>query len=152
MRPIRTPEDLAGLKMRVAGPMYIDVMNALGANLQQMQWSETFPALQQGVVDGQENPIGAVIIPQRVYEVQDHITTWRYSYDPIFLGVSMDLWKSWDAETQAAIKEAAEEARAYQKRISRKATRPAFDKWAEMIGPEIVEIFKAKAACSAPSE
>ena len=42
--------------MRVAGPMYIDVMNELGANPQQMQWTETFSALQQGVVDGQEKP------------------------------------------------------------------------------------------------
>lgn len=185
VRPIRSPEDLRGLKMRVAGPMYIDVMNALGANPQQMQWSETFPALQQGVVDGQENPIGAVIIPQRVYEVQDHLTTWRYSYDPIFLGVSLDLWESWDAETRAAVEEAAEEAMAYQIEISREdtatgldylreqgmeiheptpeeieafraATRPAFDKWAEAIGPEIVAVFEAEAAsasaASAPAE
>lgn len=178
VRPIKTPEDLAGLKMRVAGPMYIDVMNALGANPVQMQWSETFPALQQGVVDGQENPIGAVIIPQRVYEVQDYLTTWHYSYDPIFLGVSTDLWESWDAETQAAVQEAATEAMEYQKQISREdtatgveflreqgmqvyeptpeelaafkaATQPAFDKWAAEIGPEIVELFVTEAASAA---
>lgn len=175
VRPIRSPADLAGLKMRVAGPMYIDVMNALGANPVQMQWSETFPALQQGVVDGQENPIGAVIIPQRVYEVQKHLTTWHYSYDPIFLGVSMDLWDSWDAELQEAVQEAATEAMEYQKAISREdtasgldrlraegmevyeptpeelaafkaATQPAFDKWAAQIGPEIVELFVTEAA------
>ena len=178
VHPIRTPADLKGLKMRVAGPMYIDVMNALGANPVQMQWSETFPALQQGVVDGQENPIGAVIIPQRVYEVQDYLTTWHYSYDPIFLGISMDLWESWDAETQAAVEEAAVEAMEYQKQISREdtasgveflrehgmevyeptpeelqafkeATAPAFDKWAEQIGPEIVELFVSEAGAAA---
>ena len=178
VRPIRTPADMEGLKMRVAGPMYIDVMNELGANPQQMQWSETFPALQQGVVDGQENPIGAVIIPQRVYEVQDYITTWHYSYDPLFLGVSMDLWNSWDAEMQQAVSEAATEAMEYQKQISREdtatgveflreqgmevyeptpeelaafkqATQPAFDKWAEAIGPEIVELFVNEAASAA---
>ncbi len=175
VRPIKAPEDLAGLKMRVAGPMYIDVMNALGANPQQMQWTETFPALQQGVVDGQENPIGAVIIPQRVYEVQKYLTTWHYSYDPIFLGVSQELWDSWDAETQGAVESAAEEAMAYQIEISREdtatgldflreqgmeiyepspeeiaafreATRPAFDKWAAQIGPEIVTLFQEEAA------
>lgn len=75
VRPIKSPEDMQGLNMRVAGPMYIDVMNALGANPQQMQWGETITALQQGVVDGQENPIGAVIIPQQVYEVQKYLTT-----------------------------------------------------------------------------
>lgn len=171
VRPIRTPEDLQGLKMRVAGPMYIDVMNALGANPQQMQWTETFQALQQGVVDGQENPIGAVIIPQRVYEVQKYITPWHYSYDPVFLGVSQQRWDSWDEETRNAIEEAAEEAMQYQIEVSREdtakgieflkeqgmevheptpdeiaafreATKPAFDTWAEKIGPELVKLFQ----------
>ncbi len=168
--PIKSPEDLKGLKMRVAGPMYIDVMNALGANPQQMQWSETFPALQQGVVDGQENPIGAVIIPQRVYEVQKYITPWHYSYDPIFLGVSSKLWNSFDDEKKKAVREAAQQAMAYQKAETRKdtasgveflkekgmevyepsaeelqafrdATQSAFDTWAAKVGPDLVKTF-----------
>ncbi|HET7412331.1 MAG TPA: DctP family TRAP transporter solute-binding subunit [Pararhizobium sp.] len=171
VRPIKTPEDLEGLKMRVAGPMYIDVMNALGANPQQMQWTETFQALQQGVVDGQENPIGAVIIPQRVYEVQKYITPWHYSYDPLFLGVSKELWESWDEEMQNTVLDAAEESMEYQIQVSREdtekglaflkeqgmevhiptpeqlqafreATKPAFDMWAEKIGPELVQLFQ----------
>ncbi|SER79728.1 tripartite ATP-independent transporter solute receptor, DctP family [Tranquillimonas rosea] len=171
VRPITSPEDMQGLNMRVAGPMYIDVMNALGANPQQMQWGETLTALQQGVVDGQENPIGAVIIPQQVYEVQDYLTTWHYSYDPIFLGVSEELWSGLDAETQEQMRAAAEEAMAYQREITREgtaegvgflreqgmeiyepsdeelnafreATQPAFDEWAEKVGPEIVDSFQ----------
>ncbi|SFP39561.1 DctP family TRAP transporter solute-binding subunit [Tranquillimonas alkanivorans] len=171
VRPIKSPADMEGLNMRVAGPMYIDVMNALGANPQQMQWGETLTALQQGVVDGQENPIGAVIIPQQVYEVQDYITTWHYSYDPIFLGISKEKWDSYDAETQEQIRAAAEEAMAYQREITREgtakgvdflreqgmevyepsdaelqafreATQPAFDQWAERVGPEIVSAFQ----------
>ena len=171
VRPIRSPADLEGLNMRVAGPMYIDVMNALGANPQQMQWSETLTALQQGVVDGQENPIGAVIIPQQVYEVQDYLTTWHYSYDPIFLGISKQKWDSYDAETQEQIHAAAEEAMEYQREITREstakgveflreqgmevyepteaelqafreATKPAFDEWAQRVGPEIVSAFQ----------
>lgn len=170
-RPIKTPSDMEGLKMRVAGPMYIDVMNALGANPQQMQWTETFTALQQGVVDGQENPIGAVIIPQRVYEVQDYLTTWHYSYDPIFLGVSQKLWDSWDAETRETVRGAAEEAMRHQVDISRmatasgieflrekgmevyepsaeeiaafrEATAPAFDTWAAKVGEDLVQTFQ----------
>jgi tripartite ATP-independent transporter DctP family solute receptor len=170
-RPITKPEDLAGLKMRVAGPMYIDVMNALGANPQQMQWTETFTALQQGVVDGQENPVGAVIIPQRVYEVQKYLTTWKYSYDPVFLGVSKQLWDSWDAEMQEKMQAAATEAMAYQKQITREdtdkgletlraegmeiyeptaeelqafrdATQPAFDTWADKVGTDLVQTFQ----------
>jgi tripartite ATP-independent transporter DctP family solute receptor len=174
-RPIKSPEDLKGLKMRVAGPMYIDVMNDLGANPQQMQWSETFPALQQGVVDGQENPIGAVIIPQRVYEVQKYITPWHYSYDPLFLGISKAKWDSLDDATKAKFQKAADEAMAWQIQISRdataegveylksqgmevyepspeeiaafrEATKPSFEKWSNQIGADIVQLFTDEAA------
>lgn len=170
-RPIKTPADMKGLKLRVAGPMYIDVMDALGANPQQMQWTETFSALQQGVVDGQENPIGAVIIPQRVYEVQKYLTAWHYSYDPLFVGVSNKLWSSWDAETQEKVRAAALEAMDYQKNLTREdttkgveflrengmdvyeptpdelqafrdATKPAFDTWAQKVGPDLVQSFQ----------
>ncbi len=170
-RPIRTPDDMRGLNMRVAGPMYIDVMNALGANPQQMQWGETMSALQQGVVDGQENPIGAVIIPQQVYEVQKYLTAWHYSYDPIFLGVSKEVWDNFDADKQTMLREAAQEAMDYQREITREgtatgieflrekgmevyeptddelaafrtATQPAFDQWAAKVGPEIVGAFQ----------
>ncbi|QCO55976.1 DctP family TRAP transporter solute-binding subunit [Pseudorhodobacter turbinis] len=170
-RPIKSPADMEGLNMRVAGPMYIDVMNALGANPQQMQWGETLTALQQGVVDGQENPIGAVIIPQQVYEMQKYLTTWHYSYDPIFLGVSKKRWESLDAETQGQMREAAVEAMEYQRQITREgtdagvaflrekgmevyepteaelqafrdATKPAFDEWAAKVGDEIVGAFR----------
>lgn len=177
VKPIKSPDDLKGLKMRVAGPMYIDVMTALGANPQQMQWAETFSALQQGVVDGQENPIGAVIVPQRVYEVQKYITPWHYSYDPIFLGVSQEKWNSWDADTQAKVQAAATEAMEFQKKVTREgtaagldklraegmevyepsaeelqafrdATKEPFDKWAAKVGPELVELFQTTIAAS----
>jgi len=172
VHPIKSPDDLKGLKMRVAGPMYIDVMTALGANPQQMQWAETFSALQQGVVDGQENPIGAVIVPQRVYEVQKYITPWHYSYDPIFLGVSKEKWESWDADTQAKVQAAATEAMEFQIKVTREgtaagldklraegmevyeptpeelqafrdATKEPFDKWAAKVGPELVGLFQS---------
>ena len=171
-RPIHSPDDMKGLNMRVAGPMYIDVMNALGANPQQMQWGETMTALQQGVVDGQENPIGAVIIPQQVYEVQKYLTTWHYSYDPIFIGISQKKWDGYDADMQATLKAAAEEAMSYQREISREATasgiaflrdkgmevyepsaeelaafkaatQPAFDEWAAKVGTDLVASFEA---------
>ena len=171
VRPIKTPEDMKGLNMRVAGPMYIDVMNALGANPQQMQWGETMTALQQGVVDGQENPIGAVIIPQQVFEVQKHLTAWHYSYDPIFLGVSTEVWENLDEATQEQMRAAATEAMQYQREITREgtaegvaflrdkgmevyepseeeltafreATKPAFDTWAAKVGTDIVGSFQ----------
>lgn len=171
VKPIRTPADMQGLNVRVAGPMYVDVMNALGANPQQMQWAETMTALQQGVVDAQENPVGAVIIPQQIYEVQDYLTAWHYSYDPIFLGIAKSKWNGYEAETQELIRQAAEEAMRYQVEITREstaegleflrekgmevteldeaeiaafreATAPAFDEWADRVGPEIVSAFQ----------
>ena len=176
-RPIKSPADMKGLKMRVAGPMYIDVMNALGANPQQMQWTETFTALQQGVVDGQENPIGAVIIPQRVYEVQKYLTAWHYSYDPVFLGISKKRWDGFDDATKEKIQKAASEAMAYQKQITRDstekgiallrekgmevyepsadelqafrdATKPAFDTWAAKVGADLVTSFQDAVAAA----
>ncbi len=63
-----------------------------------------------------------MIIPQQVYEVQDYLTTWHGSYDPIFLGVSKERWDAFDAETQDAMRAAAQEAMAYQREITREGT------------------------------
>ncbi|MAM59820.1 MAG: C4-dicarboxylate ABC transporter [Salinicola sp.] len=171
VKPVSSPDDLRGMKVRVAGPMFIDVMDELGANPQQIQWTETFSALQQGVVDGQENPVGAIIVPQRIYEVQTYLTDWHYSYDPAFLAVSRAKWESWSPDMQTTMRQAAEEAMAYQKSLTREqtesgydilvehgmkvtrledaelaafqqATRQTFDSWSRKVGPELVESFE----------
>lgn len=175
VRPIRTPADLRGMKIRIAGPMYIDVLNALGANPIQMQWVEVFTALQQRVIDGQENPIGAIIVPQRLYEVQKYLTLWHYSYDPLFLAVGKPTWDSFSPEIQEIIRQAAVDAMAYQVAVSRQATeegieilrqrgmeiyeptpqelaafreatKSAYDKWANQIGRDLVELFEQAVA------
>lgn len=171
VKPVSSPDDLRGMKVRVAGPMYIDVFDALGANPQQIQWTETFSALQQGVVDGQENPVGSIIVPQRLYEVQDYLTEWHYSYDPIFIGVSEELWSSWDADTQKLVQDAAQQAMAYQRDLAREqtssgvetleqngmeittlddaqvqafkdATSDVYDQWAARVGEDLVKTFE----------
>ncbi|MGM8851380.1 DctP family TRAP transporter solute-binding subunit [Salinicola halophyticus] len=171
VRPIKSPDDLKGMKIRVAGPMFIDIMEELGANPQQIQWTETFSALQQGVVDGQENPVGAIIVPQRIYEVQKYLTRWHYSYDPAFLAVSQEKWNSWSLEKREMIRKSAQEAMEYQKRITRQqtqtgyetlkdkgmeiykpnaaeleafqqATRQTFDQWSAKVGPSLVDTFQ----------
>ncbi|WP_324716127.1 DctP family TRAP transporter solute-binding subunit [Carboxydochorda subterranea] len=171
VRPIRTPADLKGLKIRVAVPIQVDILNALGANAIQMQWGEVYTALQQKVIDGQENPIGAVIIPQRVYEVQKYMTVWHYSYDALFLAVGKPTWDSFPPDIQQVIRQAAKEAMQYQVEISRQdtasgvdflrkqgmevyeptpaeiqpfrdAAKPAFDKWAARVGPDLVALFE----------
>lgn len=174
VRPVRTPDDLRGLKIRVAGPLHVDILNALGANAVQMQWVEVITALQQGVIDGQENPIGAVIIPQRVYEHQKYMTLWNYSYDALFLAVGRPTWNSFPPEIQEIVAQAAREAMEYQIEISRadtasgvdflisqgmevytptseeiaafrRAAAPAYEKWAERVGADIVEVFEREA-------
>ena len=87
-RPLATPDDMKGLKIRVPGmKMYISLFKAMGADPTSMSFSEVFTALQQGTVDGQENPI-SVIYTTKLNEVQKYMTICNYSYDTIVLGVN----------------------------------------------------------------
>src|SRR3546814_12761518 len=84
--PIRKPEDLKGLKIRVVGsPLFNDTFTALGANPTQMSWADAKPALTTGAVDGPENPLSIFPIA-KVYEVgQKHLTPWHFTpHHPIF--------------------------------------------------------------------
>lgn len=120
IRAVATPADLKGLKIRVPGVrMYSDIYSALGANPVTMNFGEVFTALQQGTIDGQENPIVSVILPSKIYEVQKHMTLWDYSYDALVLGASRQVWDRLDEPTRAAIKRSAVEASAYQRQLAR---------------------------------
>ena len=85
-RPIKSPEDLKGLKIRVMEtPLYITLVKALGAAPTPIAWTETYTSLQQGVVDGQENPV-SVIIQAKFAEVQKYLTLDGHTYGADFLG------------------------------------------------------------------
>ena len=88
-RPVRRPQDLQGLKIRVVGvPIFIEAMRAFGADPVSMDWNtQALPAFRRGSVDGQENPI-ALIIPYRIWEVHKYVTLWHYAIDPVILAVS----------------------------------------------------------------
>lgn len=117
---VRTPEDLKGLKIRIPGiQLYTSIFTTLGADPTVMTWGEAFTGLQQGTIDGQENPIVGMIIPNRVYEVQDYITIWNYSYDPIILGVNKDFFESLSEEDQEILRTTAIEAMQYQRERNR---------------------------------
>jgi len=80
-RPIVNPEDLRGLKIRTpADPATIDTFQALGAATQQINFSELYVALQQGVVDGQENPL-ANIHSSKLYEVNRFISLSAHKWE-----------------------------------------------------------------------
>jgi tripartite ATP-independent transporter DctP family solute receptor len=93
-RPIETPSDLAGVKLRTpSGVWRLKLFQALGANPTPMALSEVFIALQTGVIDGQENPL-AQIWASRLYEVQAYLSLTAHVYTPAYV-VAQPAW--WDA-------------------------------------------------------
>jgi tripartite ATP-independent transporter DctP family solute receptor len=117
-RAIAAPDDLKGIKFRVAGSkLYLETFKLLGANAVTMSFGEVFTALQQGVIDGQENPT-AIIDSSRLYEVQKHLTLWHYSFDPLVLCINKRLFDALAPGDQKAIREAAREAVAFERQLS----------------------------------
>jgi tripartite ATP-independent transporter DctP family solute receptor len=116
---IRKPEDLKGMKFRVVGsPLFLDIFSALGANPTAMAWADTMSAIQQGVIDGQENPINT-FYPLRVTEYHKHVTNWHYMADPTLFVVNPNVWKGFSPADQALILQAVKDAGVYQKALSR---------------------------------
>jgi tripartite ATP-independent transporter DctP family solute receptor len=123
--PIVKPADLKGLKIRVVGtPIFIDIMKSLGANPVNMNWGEAKVAFQQGVVDGQENPVVGIEIPVKIWQFHKYITIWHYVIDPLMLSVNNKVWNSFSPEDKKAIQEAAIEAAAWEKEQVRKGLIP----------------------------
>lgn len=111
---IKTPEDLKGLKIRIPGiTMYTDLYRELGTDPQTMTFSEVFTALQQGTIDGQENPID-VISSSKLQEVQEYMTMWNYSYDPLVLGMNKELYESMSDEDKELFDRLGKEAAEFQ--------------------------------------
>lgn len=109
-KPVKTLADLKGLKIRVPkNEIMIASYQAWGINPTPMAWSETFTALQQGVVDGQDNPY-LTVHSMKFNEVQKYITNIRYvfSLEPIIIGEGT--FKKQPADVQKAILDAGAEA------------------------------------------
>ncbi len=109
-KPIKTPADLVGMKIRTPpDPMTIDIFNALGASPTPMNFSELYVALQQGVVDGQENPL-INIYSSKLYEVQPYISMTNHKFEATPFLASKAVFDSLSAKDQKIIREAAIEA------------------------------------------
>ena len=118
IRPIKTPADMKGLKIRVmTNKIYVEMMKALGASPTPMAFSELYSAMQQGTVDGQENP-SAHIYTKRFYEVQKYASLTAHAYAPEPMVVSMITWKKLSPKQQKVIQAAAKEAIAWQRKLS----------------------------------
>jgi tripartite ATP-independent transporter DctP family solute receptor len=106
---IRVPADLKGLKMRtMENPVHIAAYRTLGIITTPMAFPEVFTALQQGTVDGQENPL-SVIISAKLYEVQKHLTLTGHVYSPCVFLMNKDDFDKLTPADQKAFLEAAKE-------------------------------------------
>lgn len=116
---VRAPADMKGLRVRVVGnPLFIDTFRALGADPVNMNWGDAVAGFQQGVVDGQENPVG-VLIPIQIYQYHKYATMWNYLVDPLIIYWNQRDWNGFPEEIKAAIMEAAKEAGRFETALSR---------------------------------
>ncbi|HYI70821.1 MAG TPA: TRAP transporter substrate-binding protein [Skermanella sp.] len=118
-RPIEKLEDIQGLKIRtILNPLYIDMLNALGANAVPMPFPELYTALETGTVDGQENPYSTVEA-SKFDEVQKYFSNTRHIYNSQLLLVSKKFWDQLSDEEKKIFEEAAVETRDYQRKVAR---------------------------------
>lgn len=172
VRPITTPEDFKGIKLRVpALQMYFSLFNQFGSNPTTMNMGEVFASIQQKVIDGQENPVD-VIKSFKVNEVCKYMTLWNCSYDPIIMSASPQTWDKLSDEDKEIFAQAAKEAMDYQKQRSREAyekiveelgqtmevtelteeqiavfreaAQPVYDEWVPKIGEDTMSLFGYK--------
>ena len=120
-RPIAKLEDFQGLKLRVLqSPLFIDVFNTLGANTIAMPFPEVYTAMEQKVIDGHENPF-TVIADSKLYEVQKFVSTTRHIYNPQSVIMSKKSWDKLSDEEKKIIQSSLDEAKTYQRQVSREA-------------------------------
>lgn len=116
--PIRVPADVKGLQMRVNNSKALnDMFNELGANPQQLPVAELYTALETGVVDSQDHPIG-VTLSFKFYEVQKYLSLTQHAYSPLVFTMNLKKFDKLSASEQAIISEVAAEAVALQRELS----------------------------------
>lgn len=166
-KPVKAPQDVAGLRLRVMeNPIQVDIWKTLGANPTSMAFGEVFSALEQGVVDGQENP-WSTIYTSKFHEVQEYGSETRHVYTPFIIMISQQLFDRLSPADRAIVQEAAEATRDYNRTINREyqnyakaqladtgmkvtdltdeqlaafqqATQKVYDTWAPQIGADLV--------------
>jgi tripartite ATP-independent transporter DctP family solute receptor len=116
-RPIKTPDDLKGLKVRVPNvPLFVDTWQALGAKPIPMAFSEVFTSLQQGAIDGQENPY-ALIKSANFFEVQKYLNKTSHVRSWIYVCIGEKRFKSLPEDLQKVILDAAKEMQKYENEL-----------------------------------
>jgi tripartite ATP-independent transporter DctP family solute receptor len=171
-RPVASPEDVAGLDVRglsvrtMENPVHLAIWEALGANPTPMAFGELFSAMEQGVVDGQENP-WSTILSSNFNEVQNYGTETRHVYTPFIMMLSERTWDRMAPEYQELVLEAARQSAEYQIQLSAEyddwsrdqltergmeitslndeqlaafqdAVQPVYEEWAPRIGEDLI--------------
>ena len=127
-RPLRTLRDFRGLKMRIQSSKVLESMvRELGGAPQVMAFSEVYTALQQGVVDGTENPVSN-LYTQKMHEVQPHLTISDHGYLVYAVIVNKKFWEELPQAVRGQLERAMREATRYERDISAKENRDALAK------------------------
>lgn len=166
VRPIREPADMAGLKLRtMENEVHIAAFRAAGAAPTPMSWTEVLTSLQQGTIDGQENPI-PIVTANNMWEIQKNISLTGHVYSPAVVAMSKVHWDGLNEEQQGWFVEAARAAAAasratvaenevsgialmkengmdvvedVDKEAFAAAVQPAYDKFAARYAPELIQ-------------
>ena len=115
VRPVRTAEDIKDLKLRVMeNEVYLSAFKAMDVNAVPMAWTEALTALQQGTIQGQENPVN-VIHAYKMWDSQKHVTMTRHAYAAAVITFSEEKFNSLPADVQEIFVQAAQEAAEYER-------------------------------------
>lgn len=138
-RPVVVPADMEGLKVRVMeNPVYIDTFKALGANTVPMAWTETLTALQQGTIDGQENPV-VVIHSFKLDETQKYLSLSRHTYSPATIMMSLSKFNELPEDVQKVIEDSAQEAAEHARAVNAEEEETLLSELVER-GMEVTEV------------
>jgi tripartite ATP-independent transporter DctP family solute receptor len=137
--PVKTIEDIKGLKFRVIGnPIFIDMMNALGGNGVAMGYDQVFSALQTGVIDGAENNMPSYVFSNH-YTAAKYVTLTEHLVIPEVLVFSKRIWNTLSADDQNLIKKFAREAQLEERELWNQYEQKALEK-AKAAGSQLVEV------------
>lgn len=150
-QPIQTPEDLEDLRMRYPdSPQFLQNAEAVGANATPVAFEEVYLSLQQGVIDGQENPI-PTIVDMNFDEVQSHVSLSGHQTGFVVGIISEDTWQSLSSEQQEALQQSFDAARDTTRECLEDAEQEILDQWNETEDVTVVDDVD-RAAFSAKSE
>jgi tripartite ATP-independent transporter DctP family solute receptor len=118
-REVSKPEDMEGLKVRVVGsPLLIEAFRVMGANPINMNWNDVMSAIQQGVIDGQENPFN-YLYSFNIQDFHKFLSDWHYTCDWLMFCVNPAAFAEFSPEDQKLLQECAEEAGKYEIALAR---------------------------------